>query len=279
MNCGMNSTEGHRSTEVMRIPKIVFSDLDGTLIRYRQPEITQEIFDAIRELTGAGIVFCPASGRTHQSLRKMFAPVADDVYFICENGAAVFYRGELAANRVMPRSEWLRVAHAFLEMTDGKGEVLVTSPHAAYMIDHGRGIRDAMDIQRVAYRLVDRPEDVADPDVCKVALFVREGVGPYLERLGEVTKNWRPAAAAVDWMDTGCADKADGVRMVCERLGIELSETAAFGDNYNDCPMLDLVGQPFIMDTAAAELLERYPRHMSDPAQEMRRIAAAARKG
>ena len=77
----------------------------------------------------------------------------------------------------------------------------------------------------------------------------------------------------------GCADKADGVRMVCERLGIGLSETAAFGDNYNDCPMLDLVGQPFIMDTAAAELLERYPRHMSDPAQEMRRIAAAARKG
>ena len=49
MNCGMNSTEGHRSTEVMRIPKIVFSDLDGTLIRYRQPEITQEIFDAVLE--------------------------------------------------------------------------------------------------------------------------------------------------------------------------------------------------------------------------------------
>ena len=72
--------------------RIVFSDLDGTLIRYRQPEITQEIFDAVRELTAAGVVFCPASGRTHESLRQMFAPVADDVYFICENGAAVFYR-------------------------------------------------------------------------------------------------------------------------------------------------------------------------------------------
>ena len=259
--------------------KALFSDLDGTLIRYHQPEITQEIFDAIRELRDAGVIFCPASGRTHESLRKMFAPVADDVYFICENGAAVFYRGEMVANRAMPRDEMLRVTHAFLEMTDGKGEALMTSPKAAYVIDRGRGIRPAMDALGVSYDVVARPEDAEDPDICKVALFVREGVGPYLERLSEVTKNWHPAAAAVDWMDTGCADKADGVRMVCERLGIGLSETAAFGDNYNDCPMLDLVGQPFIMDTAAAELLERYPRHMSDPAEEMRRIAAAAREG
>ena len=257
--------------------KVLFSDLDGTLIRYHQPEITQEIFDAIRELNEAGIIFCPASGRTHESLRKMFAPVADDVYFICENGATVFYRGEMVANRAMPRDEMLRVTHAFLELTDGKGEALMTSPKAAYVIDRGRGIRPAMDALGVSYDVVARPEDADDPDICKVALFVREGIAPYLEHLTEETRDWNPTASALDWMDTGCANKGEGVRMVCEQLGINPAEAAAFGDNYNDLAMLDLVGTPYIMESSSEELRKRFSRHIADPAAEMRRIAARAR--
>ena len=37
-------------------------------------------------------------------------------------------------------------------------------------------------------------------------------------------------------------------------MGIELAEVMAFGDNYNDVSMLDIVGVPYIMDGAAAPL-------------------------
>lgn len=33
----------------------------------------------------------------------------------------------------------------------------------------------------------------------------------------------------------------------------------AFGDNYNDLPMLELAGRPYLMESAAEELRARFP--------------------
>ena len=44
----------------------------------------------------------------------------------------------------------------------------------------------------------------------------------------------------------------------------------AFGDNYNDITMLDAVGTPYIMDSAAAPLRARYPLHTPRPEDVLR---------
>ena len=44
----------------------------------------------------------------------------------------------------------------------------------------------------------------------------------------------------------------------------------AFGDNYNDVSMLDIVGVPYIMDGAAAPLREKYPNHTPRPEDVLR---------
>ena len=44
----------------------------------------------------------------------------------------------------------------------------------------------------------------------------------------------------------------------------------AFGDNYNDVSMLDIVGLPYIMDGAAAPLREKYPNHTPRPEDVLR---------
>ena len=46
----------------------------------------------------------------------------------------------------------------------------------------------------------------------------------------------------------------------------------AFGDNYNDVAMLDLVGTPYIMDGAAAPLRARYPLHTPRPEDVLREV-------
>ena len=43
-----------------------------------------------------------------------------------------------------------------------------------------------------------------------------------------------------------------------------MEETAAIGDNYNDADMLECAGVPFIMASAAQELLDRFPNHTTD---------------
>ena len=69
--------------------KLVVSDIDGTLLPEGTIELNPEFFEAVRELKRKGILFVAASGRPYASMRKVFAPVADDIIFIAENGSIV----------------------------------------------------------------------------------------------------------------------------------------------------------------------------------------------
>ena len=73
--------------------RLIASDIDGTLLQNGAMEIPGEIFEQIHRLERRGILFCPASGRQYKSLRQLFAPVADKVPFLCENGAVVYGPG------------------------------------------------------------------------------------------------------------------------------------------------------------------------------------------
>ena len=73
--------------------QLVVSDIDGTLLQDGANTIPPAIFEQIARLRERGIRFCPASGRQYTSLRKLFAPVADQLYYLCENGAVVYGPG------------------------------------------------------------------------------------------------------------------------------------------------------------------------------------------
>ncbi len=71
--------------------KLVASDLDGTLLMKGAQSLPEDIFPLIRQLKDLGILFIAASGRQYANMKKMFAPVADDMAFICENGGLAVY--------------------------------------------------------------------------------------------------------------------------------------------------------------------------------------------
>ena len=51
------------------------------------------------------------------------------------------------------------------------------------------------------------------------------------------------------------ADKGRGLRVACERHGIELADTIAFGDMPNDLPMLRIAGHSVAVANAHADVL------------------------
>ena len=71
------------------------------------------------------------------------------------------------------------------------------------------------------------------------------------------------AVAGECWLDFTLADKGVGIRALCRALEIGPEEVMAFGDNYNDVPMLDAVGHPHLMASAAEALRRRYPSQCS----------------
>ncbi len=252
--------------------KLICSDLDGTLIPYGTPnELNEETYSLIRALTDRGMYFCPASGRQYTSLRKLFAPFADQCAYICENGAVVYYREALLSKTPMPREAAEEIALDFWQNTDGIGEVLLCGESTTYLMSRGHGIAERMEFAGNQFTFISHPCEVPE-DIVKVSLYVREGVAAYARRFLSRWKNYNAAVAGPMWIDTTLADKGKGVLALCSAFDIAPKEVMAFGDNFNDAPMLDIAGTAYIVDSADPELLARYPRHCARPQEILRRL-------
>ena len=253
--------------------RLVCSDLDGTLLQYGKKELEGEIFDQIRALHDRGILFCPASGRQYTSLRKLFAPVADCCIFLCENGG-VIYKDELCiAKNPMPRALTEEIAEDLWSRSDGQGEVMLSGQNTAYLMERGLGMLDRIKFIGNNYQVIQNPSEIPE-DIVKVSVYLHEGVAAYADRF---VPRWQQANAAVAgpyWIDTTLASKGTGVALLCKTLGITPAEVMAFGDNFNDTAMLDLVGTPYIMDSAAPALRARYPLHTPRPEDVLHTILA-----
>ena len=71
----------------------IASDVDGTLLHGHATELNPELFDIIRQLKEHGIHFIAASGRQYKNLRRLFAPVKDDISYVAENGSMCVHDG------------------------------------------------------------------------------------------------------------------------------------------------------------------------------------------
>lgn len=247
--------------------QLICSDLDGTLLPYGAPSVLDEqTLTLIRRLAERGVLFCPASGRQYQSLRTLFAPVAQHCVFLCDNGAALFYQDRLLAKTAMPRAEAEEIAWDLWNHSEGRGEVTLYGENTSYLMSRGRGMADRLQTIGNNCVFITDPAQVPEP-ITKVSLYVREGVAPFADRFVPKWQTFNAAVAGPLWIDTTLANKGSGLQALCAALGIDPANVVAFGDNYNDVAMLDAVGTPYIMQSAAPALLARYPLHTADPRQ------------
>lgn len=244
--------------------KLIATDIDGTLIPYGQIALPPDLFPLVRRLHAAGVLFCPASGRQYHSLRTLFAPVADEVCFLCENGAILYGPGAedsapILSKTVMPRDEAIALADAILALPGC--ELLVSGANTSYVSACPPAyIRYMEEDKGNRVTLLPRPQDIPE-DILKVSAYCPGGTAAPQQALGP---RWgdalHMAAAGPDWVDFTLADKGTGLRGLCAGLGVALADTAAFGDNWNDVPMLDLAGTAWLMEGADPALRARYPR-------------------
>lgn len=242
--------------------KVIACDIDGTLLQEGGCEIDPVIFREIRRLRERGILFCPASGRQYASLRRLFAPVADQLMYLCENGALLFGPGNpgplLEKVTVAPetgRALWCEIR----ERADC--EIMVSGENVSYTCPADGGLVVAP-IQALGNRCAraDRWEDIPEP-VVKLSAYCPGGAKPVAaEMIPRWSDRFSVAVAGERWVDFTVADKGTGIAALCRTLGVSPKEVLAIGDNYNDVPMLEAVGEAYLMESAAEELKARFPR-------------------
>lgn len=259
--------------------KLIACDIDGTLIPYGQTSLPRDLFPLVKALGEKGILFCPASGRQYHSLRGLFAPVADEICFLCENGAAIFGpSGEeetapLLSKTVFSRREALALCRDIMACPGG--DVFISGQNTTYVCGCGEDlIRHTREILGNRIREVGDPADISE-DIIKISAYCPTGVADTMARLESWGKVFNMAEAGPMWLDFTLSDKGTGILALCKALGIAPAHVAAFGDNWNDLAMLQAVGRPYLMSGADPKLKELIPRHCDDPLAEMWAILAA----
>ena len=193
---------------------LVASDLDGTLLPEGQTELPCAVFDEIRRLHDCGVLFCAASGRPLDALRRLFAPVADEIAYMSENAAYVCYGRELLHTIPMPREK---------DFSEVKGDVTQISAISA--------------------------GDMNIP--------AKEILPLWQDRIGA-------AVTGEHWLDFTAAGKDKGLHLLCAHFGIPQENTYAFGDSYNDAPMLRAAAHPYLMRIAPADLKAEFATQIDD---------------
>ena len=112
--------------------KLVVSDIDGTLVGDGQGAefLSPEYFQEIERLYDKGIRFMVCSGRQRQSVKKMFAPVADKIFLGCDGGSLVFDHEKLLFSKAIQKEK------AWEIMEDASGiplcDIMVCGTKRAY---------------------------------------------------------------------------------------------------------------------------------------------------
>lgn len=234
--------------------RMIASDIDGTLLQNGATEIPPLLFEQVRALKERGIAFCAASGRQHGSLRKLFAPVADDIWYICENGGICFAPGgKVAGKTPIKRDVALALSHQILDIPHF--EVLISGAETSYLIPKHQDYLDHIRYFVGNHVTIITSPEAIEEDILKVSAYCPDGALQYQD---EWRRRWgsevQIALGGSLWLDCGVASKREGIFTVCKAAGIDPGDVMAFGDNHNDLPMLGAVGHPYLMEGAPAEL-------------------------
>jgi len=239
--------------------RLIASDIDGTLLPAGRTAISPAVLEQIRRLGQKGVRFCPASGRQYHSMRTLFAPVADELVYLCENGAVLFEKGNVIGKTGMDWDTAIALSNDILALPNC--EVLISGENMSYVVPKKVDMAAFMrSYHGNLTTVLSRPEDVPE-EIVKVSAYCAAGTDAISPDLAKTWEVCHPAVAGECWLDFTTADKGTGLAQLCEVLGISPVEVLAFGDNYNDAAMLSLAGTAFLMDTAAPELLRRFPHH------------------
>lgn len=257
--------------------RLVVSDMDGTLLNEKK-EIPQSFWPLVEQLLDRGVVFAPASGRQYATLARQFAPIANRIPIIAENGNYVANCGEVVSITSIDHAHvtaFLAKIRAFNESRGQQGKLplgfIVCGKESAYVENFPATLRipEAYEKEMLAeakryyfdLQLVDDLEAAAaKDDVIKFALFdpysVEEESAPYLR---SASPDLQPVISGQHWLDVIDAHTNKGTALAAlqQALGISKAETICFVDYFNDAEMIDHCGRSFAMDNAHPEIKRR----------------------
>ena len=249
-----------KMTTKMGTYKLIALDLDGTLVRKDQTisPHTQEVLLRVQE---QGVKVVIASGRPTYGT----APVADLLhvsdyggYLLSFNGGAIFdwatqeqLYSKMLDSGVLPYLYECAKRHGFHIMTYVGSNIVAEVADNPYI--QFTSMRNKMPVRTVPDFLAEvtyplsKCMIVGDPEpLHELELAMQEPLRGKAEA-------YRSEPFFLEIVPSGI-DKAEGLKVLLDKIGMKSEELMAFGDGYNDIPMLQFAGMGVAMGNAADEV-------------------------
>lgn len=240
----------------MNMIRLIASDLDGTLLPEGTPDIDPKIFEVIRRLQRAGITFVAASGRNYESVMSVFGHMEKELTVISDNGGYVAKGGEEVYCHGFPEELLQEVVK--LARTVPDVWIMASAPRGTYTdMNDPKYVKWIREGYKMDMQVVDDLLAVEEP-LIKVALYTyakdaAEVAEPLRRQLGGRVSIALAGERWVDIMMPGIS-KGAALTRIQQTLGVAREETAAFGDNGNDIPMLQQAAESFAVANARDEV-------------------------
>ncbi len=226
--------------------RMILCDVDGTLLKKGTFDIPQKTFDIIRKSKEKGVRFVIASGRSLQSLRKMFAPVLDAVSIISCDGTLAVSNGEVLYKSPIDKKFLARFLYGL--KLSGDEKVILYGDKKTYCIGNGEILQGATKAETVCE---------TEGEIFKIAFLNLDNQRKMkIEALANNTGRLTRIYSDSSWTEFIPKDSNKGkASSALQSLwGISPFETAAFGDNTNDFEMLRTARLTYASPDAIADI-------------------------
>ena len=233
-----------------RLPRLVATDLDGTLVR-SDGTISDYTRDVLLELDRRDVPVVFVTGRPLRWAEDVFEHVGRHGLAIISNGALVWdvARSAVDLERAIEPDLGLASAQLLREAVPGTTyavedvEGIGLEPHFMERYPMPEGSRRAPVeelFDRPALKLLARHEELAPQEFWDAA---EQALG------GRLVITWSSSTALLEISAPGVT-KASTLELLAGRLGIGAEDVVAFGDMPNDLPMLTWAGTSYAMADA-----------------------------
>lgn len=232
--------------------KIVFFDIDGTLVSFETHCVPHSTLEAVHEMRQKGVKVYIATGRPMQFIDNLGALEYDGM--ITVTGAHCFTReGQIISHCPVPKESVSRVVK-YLEKGEDAYPVIFVSTDNLFITEIDENVKEVLSLLNLKTPPIGRASRAEREDVLQMISFFKADREKVLmdELMPDCTSmRWHPLFTDVI---TGKVDKAVGIDNVLayERLGLE--EAIVFGDGGNDMSMLTHVKHSVAMGNACDEL-------------------------
>ncbi len=239
-------------------------DMDGTLLN-SDGLISIDNERALKKLQEIGIEVIIASGRTDLMMKSYIKQLKLKGHIICCNGGLVkkIETGEVVYKKTIDKKIAEKVikycfenAVNFLVYTIDMVYSNSENQRAKYYESLNSSLSQEfrIPIDYIEYVDIDK---VLEKDIFKVLIIEKDdkrkdSIARHFSDVAELAVV-TSAKGLLDIMASGVS-KGDAIKKLSEELKIDLQQVIAFGDNYNDLEMFEVVGFPVAMENAVEEI-------------------------